>query len=60
LKSVGFRFNLEEKVKDETNGFSGVVTLCAIKGTANEPEKVYLVEGGGDARWVAENNLKEV
>ena len=59
MKSVGFRFNLDEKVEDETSGFSGTVMLCAIQGAANEPEKVYLIESGGETRWIAENNLKE-
>ena len=59
MKTVGFRFNLEEKVNDVEKGFSGVITMCSIKGTRDEPEKIYLVEGGGDVRWVAENNLKE-
>jgi len=64
LKTVGFIFNgfifnLEENVKDEKTDFSGVIKMCAIKGTKSEPEKIYLVEGGGDARWIDENNLME-
>jgi hypothetical protein len=59
MKSVGFRFNLDEKVTVEKTGFSGVITMCAIQGEVSQPEKVYYVQGTGCAAWYAERLLKE-
>ena len=59
MKTVGFQFNLDEKVTVEKTGFSGVITMCAIQGYVNEPEKVYYVQGTGGASWYPERLLKE-
>ena len=53
MKSVGFRFNIDEKVTVEKTGFSGVITICAIQGDVNEPEKVYYVQGATGEGWYA-------
>jgi len=59
MKSVGFQFNLDEKVTVEKTGFSGIITTCAIRGDVNEPEKVYYIQGNGGEGWYAERFLKE-
>jgi hypothetical protein len=59
MKSVSFRFNLDEKVLVEKTGFSGVVTMCAIQGNVDEPEKVYFIQGASGDGWYSERLLKE-
>ena len=59
MKTVGFQFNLDEKVTVEKTGFSGVITMCAIQGEVEHPEKVYYVQGTGGASWYPERLLKE-
>lgn len=59
MKSVGFRFNLDEKVIVEKNGFTGVITMCAIQGDSEKPESVYFVQGAASSGWYTEKLLKE-
>ena len=59
MKSVSFKFNLDEKVTNMKTGFSGIVTLCAIQGNPESPEIVYYVNGTQNTDWVAERLLKE-
>ena len=59
MKSVSFKFNLDEKVTNIKTGFSGVVTLCAIQGDPSSPEIVYFVNGAGNSEWHAERLLKD-
>jgi hypothetical protein len=59
MKSVGFQFNLDEKVIVEKTGFFGVVTMCAIQGDPAQPENVYYVLGATGSDWYAERLLKE-
>jgi hypothetical protein len=59
MKTVGFQFNLDEKVTVEKIGFSGIITMCAIRGNVNEPEKIYFVQGISGEGWYAERSLKE-
>jgi len=59
MKTVGFQFNLDEKVTVEKTDFSGIVTMCAIQGDVNQPEKVYFIQGTSNAGWYAERLLKE-
>jgi len=59
MKSVGFEFNLDEKVTVVKTGFSGVVTMCAIQSDPEKPEKVYYVLGATGSDWYAERLLKE-
>jgi len=59
MKSVGFQFNLDEKVTVEKTGFTGVITTCAIQGNVTEPEKTYYIQGTGGEGWYAERLLKE-
>jgi hypothetical protein len=59
MKSVGFKFNLDEKVTAENINFSGVITLCAIQGDPANPEIVYFVQGAEASHWLAERLLKE-
>ena len=59
MKSVDFKFNIDEKVIVEKTGFSGIITMCAIQGDANEPEKVYYIQGATGDGWYAERLLKE-
>ena len=59
MKSVGFRFNLDEKVTVEKTDFSGIVTMCAIEGDPENPEIVYYVSGATANGWYPERLLKE-
>ena len=59
MKSVSFRFNLDEKVTAIQTGFTGVVTLCAIQGDPANPEITYYVSGNEKDGWYAERLLKE-
>jgi len=59
MKSVGFKFNLDEKVVVEKTGFSGVITMCAIQGDPEQPENVYYILGNTAEGWYAERLLKE-
>jgi hypothetical protein len=60
MKSVSFRFNLDEKVHAEKNDFSGIVTMCAIQGNPDNPENIYYLEGMNTGGWYPERLLKEV
>jgi hypothetical protein len=59
MKSVGFKFNLNEKVIAGKNDFSGIVTMCAIRGDAENPEQIYYVQGATASDWYSEKLLKE-
>jgi len=59
MKTVGFQFNIDEKVTVKKTGFTGVITMCAIQGDVEHPEKVYYVQGTGGEAWYAERLLKE-
>jgi len=59
MKSVGFRFNLDEKVTVEKTGFTGVITMCAIQGDPDKPENTYFVLGANGSDWYPERLLKE-
>jgi hypothetical protein len=59
MKSVNFRFNLDDKVTVEKTNFSGVVTMCAIQGDPEKPETVYYVAGANGRDWYPERLLKE-
>ena len=59
MKSVDFKFNIDEKVIVEKTGFSGIITMCAIQGDVNESEKVYYIQGATGDGWYAERLLKE-
>jgi hypothetical protein len=58
MKSVSFRFNLDEKVTAMNTDFTGVIMLCAIQGDPAHPEIVYYINGAGKNEWVAEKLLK--
>jgi hypothetical protein len=58
LKSIHFKFNLDEKVTVIQTGFSGIISLCAIQGDPASPEIVYFVNGVGNCNWYAERLLK--
>ncbi|MCL2138690.1 MAG: hypothetical protein FWH41_04070 [Treponema sp.] len=59
MKSVEFRFNLDDKVIAKTAGFSGIVSMCAIQGDPETPEIVYYVKGATGSDWYAERLLQE-
>ena len=59
MKSVSFRFNLDEKVTVVKTNLTGIVTLCAIQGDPEHPENTYYVSGATGEGWYAERLLKE-
>jgi len=59
VKSVSFKFNLDEKVVNMKTGFKGIVTLCAIQGDPASPEIIYYVSGAENGEWHAERLLKD-
>jgi len=59
MKSVNFKFNLDDKVLARKNNFSGIVTMCAIQGDPGLPENVYYIVGEKSSGWYAERLLEE-
>jgi len=57
---IKFLFRLDQKVKVERIGFSGVVTMCAIQGDPKNPEIVYYISGATAKDWYAERLLTSV
>jgi hypothetical protein len=59
MKSVNFKFNLDQKVKAASVDFIGIITMCAIQGDPANPEIVYYVQGEKNCFWYAERLLTE-
>ena len=59
MKTVEFKFNLDDMVTVTKTGLTGIVTSCAISGDPDMPEKTYYVEGANNKGWYAERLLKE-
>jgi len=58
--NICFQFNLDDKVTNIKTGFSGLISMCAIQGSPENPEVVYYVNGAEHSDWCAERLLKEV
>ncbi len=59
MKSVGFKFNLDDKVFVEKTDFTGIITMCAIQGDSAHPESGYYIQGAVNSGWYTEKLLKE-
>jgi hypothetical protein len=57
MKTVEFKFSIDQKVCVEKNGFTGIVTMCAIQG--NPEEITYYIQGDGNSGWYPERLIKE-
>jgi hypothetical protein len=59
MKSVNFKFNLDDKVKNTKTGFTGVISMCAIDGDPESPETRYFIQGTEKGIWFPERLLEE-
>ena len=59
MKTVEFKFNIDDKVKVTKTGFTGIITSCAITRDPAMPEKSYFVDGAENSGWYAERLLEE-
>ena len=59
MKTVEFKFDLDDKVTVTKTGFTGIITSCAISGDPDMSEKTYFVDGAENSGWYAERLLKE-
>jgi hypothetical protein len=57
MKTVEFKFSIDQKVCVEDIGFSGIVAMCSIQG--NPEEKTYYIQGAAGAGWYPERLIKE-
>jgi hypothetical protein len=58
MKTVEFKFSIDQKVCVENIGFTGIVTMCAIQG--NPEEITYYIQGNESSGWYPERLIKEV
>jgi hypothetical protein len=58
MQEVTFKFNIDDHVKVEKINFSGIVSMCAIGGIPENPEKTYYIQGPGDSGWYPERLVK--
>jgi hypothetical protein len=57
MKTVEFKFSIDQKVCVESISFSGIVTMCAIQG---KPEEInYYIQGAENCGWYPERLIKE-
>jgi hypothetical protein len=57
MKTVEFKFSIDQKVCVKKIGFTGIVVMCAIQG---EGEKIYYIQGAASSGWYPERLIKEV
>jgi hypothetical protein len=53
MKTVEFKFDIDQKVKVEKLDMTGVITMCAF----DKGGPVYLIQNGKDAGWYTESLL---
>jgi hypothetical protein len=56
---INFDFELDQKVKVEKTGLTGIVSMCAIEGNPEYPDVIYYVKGIEFSDWYAGRLLKE-
>jgi hypothetical protein len=55
MKTVNFKFDLDQKVKVEKLGIVGVVTMCALE----KGGPIYLIKTGTNSDWYTESLLED-
>jgi hypothetical protein len=58
MKTVEFKFSIDQKVCIEATSLTGIVTMCAIQG--NPEEITYYIQGSATSGWYPERLIKEV
>jgi hypothetical protein len=55
MKTVKFKFDLDQKIKVEKLGITGVIAMCAF----DKGGPVYLIKTGKESDWYNESLLED-
>jgi hypothetical protein len=55
MKTVNFKFDLDQKVKVEKLGTTGIIAMCALE----KGGPIYLIKTGTNSDWYTESLLED-